>query len=242
MELRFRRREWKYLVARPQADALEAALCQSLVADPFGDHQGRYRVTSRYFDTHDLSIYRDRVLHPESDGPTKLRLRVYGEVFDHQTPAMVELKSTIRGVSHKQRLETSLASAVELTRGEVPGPALPDQLLATRVARMVRSERLVPVCDISYERTALVSYEDGVRVTFDRELIGRKLRHEPAVSAPVLGSDAVVVELKIEQGVPSWLLGLMDGLYPLEEGFSNYVRAMGGAEGLGWEWGDVTIC
>ncbi len=36
-------------------------------------------------------------------------------------PAAVELKSTIRGISHKQRLETSLASAVELTRGDLPG-------------------------------------------------------------------------------------------------------------------------
>lgn len=228
-------------MARPQADALEAALGQALVADPFGDERGRYRVTTRTFDTPDLAIYRDRVLHPESDGPTKLRLRVYGEIFDHETPAMVELKSTIRGVSHKQRLETSLAAAVELTRGEGPGPALPDQLLATRVARLVRAEGLVPVCDISYERTALMSYEDGVRITFDRDLVGRKLRYEPAISAPVLNSDAVVVELKIEQGVPAWLLGLMEGLYPLEEGFSKYVRAMGGPEGLDSELADVTM-
>lgn len=240
MEHRFRRREWKYLVARPQADALEAALCTSLVADPFGDQRGRYRVTSRYFDTRDLAIYRDRVLHPDSDGPTKLRLRVYGEVFDYETPAMVELKSTIRGISHKQRLETSLASAVELTRGEAPVASMPDMLLATRVARLVRTDGLVPVCDISYERTALMSYEDGVRVTFDRDLIGRKLRHEPAVSSPVLASDTVVVELKIEQAVPSWLLRRMDGLLPLEEGFSKYVRAMGGSAGLEWELGEVT--
>ncbi|MFO0725118.1 MAG: polyphosphate polymerase domain-containing protein [Myxococcota bacterium] len=241
METQFRRREWKFLVGQAQASALEAELCRHMVKDPHGDPMGRYQVTSRYFDTPDLAIYRDRVLSPDTDGPTKLRMRVYGAHFYPEMPAMVELKHTHQGVSHKQRLAITLAEAVDLLRGAGPPRRCDDQLLAARVHRLVRTDRLVAVCDVAYTRTAFYAPEVGLRVTLDRQLVGRKLRTEPPVSSPLLAADAVVVELKAERRLPAWTSEILSGLYPLEQRFSKYVTAMGGIEGLDYELAEVTI-
>jgi hypothetical protein len=106
---------------------------------------------------------------------------------------------------------------------------------------LVRTDRLVAVCDVAYARTAFESRSAGLRVTLDRQLHTRRLRVEPPTSAPLLATDAVLVEVKAERALPAWTFELLSALYPLEQGFSKYVTAMGGAEGLDDNLAEVTM-
>ena len=73
---------------------------------------------------------------------------------------------------------------------------------------------LHPACVVRYERQAFIGtdYDLGLRVTFDTSLsyqTRQLILHEEADSLPILPSDCVVMEIKVNERIPYWLTELI---------------------------------
>ena len=107
---RFNRFELKYLLTLPQAERFKTALRAYLVPDEHGNGNGRYPLSSLYYDSPDLRCYREKV-----DGlkfRRKLRIRLYGDSLTNETPVFVEIKQRLDRVTQKRRIILPYAEAL----------------------------------------------------------------------------------------------------------------------------------
>ncbi|WP_255536167.1 polyphosphate polymerase domain-containing protein [Planococcus beigongshangi] len=114
----FSRKEQKYLITRKQYTELVRELAPYMRNDRNGE-QGRYTVSSLYFDTPDKTIYfetKNKVKYRQ-----KLRLRVYGEV-ESGMKSFFEIKQKHDKVVHKRRLTMPLDEANRYLTAGAGGP------------------------------------------------------------------------------------------------------------------------
>lgn len=211
---RFNRFELKYLVHTRERDAIIEDMAGYTLPDPHGD-QGTYRVTSLYYDSHDLTAYWSKL-----DGlkyRRKLRLRVYGsERFGDQSFASAEIKQRINRTVQKRRLPLSLAEAYALCEGQGLSREVDaaDAQVASEIDFMVQSQQLQPACVISYLRRAYMgdSYNAHLRITFDEDLTGSSPEHGVnggALTRHIAPLGWSVMEVKVDETVPIWVCRML---------------------------------
>src|SRR5690625_5774364 len=103
----FRRKEQKYLITKEQYHELVQQMSPYMRADKYGV-DGKYTVTSLYFDSPDHKIYyetKNKLSYRQ-----KLRLRVYGQE-DNNSTAFCEVKQTHKQVDNQRRMHLPLADA-----------------------------------------------------------------------------------------------------------------------------------
>lgn len=127
---RFNRFELKYLPTLQQAECFKTALRAYLVADEHGNGNGRYPLSSLYYDLPDLRCYREKV-----DGlkfRRKLRIRLYGDLLASEMPVFIEIKQRLGRVTQKRRIILPYAEALRLRNDRQPPahPAPDDQACA----------------------------------------------------------------------------------------------------------------
>ena len=197
--------------------------------DPNHGTRGDYRIRSVYLDGPSLPLLR-ATLRGDADR-FKLRARVYG---DSPEVVHLEVKRKTGAFVRKARARLSVSEWSRRGAEAAVGPG------ATRFqsesARLVATPRAM----VSYRRRAFQSVVDRyARVTFDREIAASRpgpaeRAFEPA--GPVLPLDAnalgdrlrvgmVLLEVKCERRLPTWITRLIrdEGLEP--RGFSKYGRA-----------------
>jgi hypothetical protein len=211
--------EVKFLLTTAEALEVEQRLRERLAPDPFADSAlgGVYRVTSVYFDTSNLDVYR------RTDGyrRRKYRVRRYGIA----PTAFLERKAKRQERVRKRRVEIPLAELATLA-GEVPA----DWPGAGFVKQLARRQ-LRPVCRVFYERTALVgTHPDGpIRVTFDRNPHGAAVDGhdlEPVANGPRLLADEVITEFKFLGAMPAAFKEVIEGLRLNPRSVSKYRRCV----------------
>src|SRR4030066_1628577 len=121
---KFNRFELKYIISLKQAAHLKSGLRAYLIPDEHGSNNGRYFVTSLYYDSPDYRCYREK-----KDGikfRRKLRLRRYetGTVLTEDTPIFIEIKQRIDRVTQKRRAFLPYGDALRLCNDR----QLPDHL------------------------------------------------------------------------------------------------------------------
>ena len=213
----FNRYELKYLIHAEQYLSLVADLAHFMLPDEYGDASGCYQVISQYYDSPDYACYRSKI-----DGlrfRRKLRLRIYvlpGQDIAKVETGFVEIKQRFNRTSQKRRLVLPLEQAKRLCAGEeVPeGLDARDTATASEVAYLIRAMRLKPSAIVSYRRRAFVGgrYERGMRLTFDMNLQGRTHALDvcqAASNSHFLPMDWVVMEVKVNERVPRWLVALL---------------------------------
>ncbi len=211
---RFNRFELKYLVSVAQRDALRTALAENMAPDPHGE-AGCYRVTSLYVDSPDRLCFWAKVEGIKYR--RKVRLRVYGAgAAGDDTPVMAEIKQRINRTVQKRRLELPCAAALRLCAGEMPGGLADarDRQVAAEICFLASSLRLEPAVTITYLREAWLGsrYEPGLRLTFDSCLACRAPEHLLDPNAPAhgfLAEGQAVMEVKVNEAVPLWLVHLL---------------------------------
>lgn len=228
----FHRLELKYLVRGSSFAPLIKTLAYHLAPDPMADADGGYLVSSLYYDTPSFAIYHSRRFRPEVEDGVKLRVRVYGDQIDGESPAMVELKGKDNGATVKERLSLPLADAYRLTGGlnPVAWEDEEDAALAAEIAYFSRKIQLRPAIAIQYKRWAFVGKgrENGLRVTIDQNL-GCRAPHlrldRPGAYRRFLPRDWSVLELKISGEIPDWIDEVLSR-YAQPRRVSKYVAAM----------------
>ena len=211
-ELRFERKEIKYIISRAQHERLMPLLEGFMQPDQYG----LSRICNIYFDTPNSRLIRESLEKPMYK--EKLRLRTYG-VPEEDSPAFVELKKKFDGIVYKRREVLPYRQAMRfLTEGERPEPMT--QILKEIDWVLESYEGLAPAMVLCYDRRAYFGCEDPeLRMTFDTNIDFRvedlDLAHG-SYGKSLMDESAYILELKISDALPLWLSHIFDelGIYP----------------------------
>jgi SPX domain protein involved in polyphosphate accumulation len=235
---KFNRFELKYLITLRQAEQFKSALRAYLVPDEHGCNNGRYALTSLYYDSPDLRCYWEKEYGIRFR--RKLRLRRYetGEVLTEQTPVFLEIKQRIDRATQKRRAILPYGEALRLCNDrQLPDYAPDDKDTIEEIFAFLWQYNLRPMSIVRYERQAFVGtdYDIGLRVTFDSSLTfqAHPLHlHEGPSALPMLPANQVVMEIKVNERIPYWLTELIAAHNLQMVRVSKYCRSIQAAQNL----------
>lgn len=209
--------ELKYLLDWTQYEAMVSELVDYMTLDRQGNEQGRYIITSLYYDTADYQAYWDKL-----EGHRfrrKVRIRVYGEQqVTPETLCFIEIKQRINKTLQKKRILLPYASAVELCelREAVTGADEADQAIIDEIIYLGHTLQLQPACVVTYNRLAFEGsdHDPGLRVTFDTQLKCRArdlslLSQGYTDNQFFLPPQQCIMEVKINNRAPYWLIEMI---------------------------------
>ena len=208
----FERKEIKYKISKEQHDGL---LCE-LEGHMAPDMYGLTTICNIYFDTPEFRLIRESIEKPLYK--EKLRLRTYG-VPNGSSNAFIELKKKFSGIVYKRRIVLPYDEAIGFIVDRVL-PADNDQIVREIDWVLDRYAPLVPAMALFYDRIAYVDRDDAeLRLTLDKDIRFRvedvDLKHG-ADGEPLLESDQYIMEIKISNAMPLWLVRALDKykIYP----------------------------
>jgi hypothetical protein len=211
----FNRFELKYVVSLKQAELFKATLKLFLVPDMYGNNQGRYSISNLYYDSPDLRCYYEK--EAGLLNRRKLRIRCYetGTVLTDDASVFVEIKQRIDRITLKRRVVLPYRDALRLCNDrQMPDYQDCDKSTIEEIFAFLYQYNLQPVCIVRYNRQAFVGgdYDPGLRVTFDTALSCQTHQlhiHEPTSGLMILSPGQVVMEIKVNERIPSWLTSLI---------------------------------
>lgn len=226
--------ELKYLVDQAQQMALMAELANYMTFDRLGDGQGRYLITSLYFDSPDYKCYWNKL-----EGHRfrrKVRIRVYGpDQVTAETSCFVEIKQRTNKTLQKKRVRLTYAEAEALCgAGESIRDRSPaEQAVIEELLYLHHMLQLQPACVVAYQRLAFQgdAYDADLRVTFDTQLKCRA--HDLTLLA--LGQTEnhyfvppqwCIMEVKANHRIPGWLAELVNKHQCVLRRVSKYCSAL----------------
>jgi len=214
----FDRYELKYIIDRTQYHSLVKAVRTFMEPDDKGDDQGRYTLTSLYYDTADHKAYWDKIEGHKFR--RKVRVRVYGsQIVTPKTKCFAEIKQRVNKTLQKKRISLPYAEALALCSHGEPVETLSEQeqKIADEIRYLHDVLQLQPACIVSYDRLAFNGdqYNPGLRVTFDTNLKGRThdldLRSQGWVESKFfIPPTWSILEVKVNHRVPAWLAKLVN--------------------------------
>ncbi|HLR51376.1 MAG TPA: polyphosphate polymerase domain-containing protein [Candidatus Avamphibacillus sp.] len=225
----FTRKEQKYLITKEQYEALIQRLTGKMRPDRNGEN-GRYTVTSLYFDNADQRIYfetKNKLRFRQ-----KLRLRVYDQSGLNDS-AFFEVKQKHKKVVNKRRMVLPLREAYRYFKDDAE-PLDNFETSNTQVFREIDHFRhlyhLKPEMIISYDRHALHGIEDDeLRITFDLNLRCRNddlfVENGPH-GEHFIDTNLVILEVKVNHSVPLWLTRILQDLNCKQRGASKFCTSL----------------
>jgi hypothetical protein len=228
----FNRFELKYLLSLQQAERFKAALQAYVVPDEHGYNDGRYTLSSLYYDSPDLRCYRENEAGLKVR--RKLRIRHYetGEVFTDESPVFLEIKQRYDRVTQKRRAVLPYREALRLCNDrQIPDHDPGDRALIEEIYAFLWQCNLRPVSIVRYERQAFTGteYDVGLRVTFDTSLSFQAHQlhlHEQPSGLPMMPANVTVMEIKVNERIPIWLTGMIAAHNLQRAGVSKYCRSI----------------
>lgn len=235
---KFNRFEIKYILTLQQAEKFKQALGSYMRPDEHGKDNGRYALTSLYYDSPDLRCYWEKEYGLRFR--RKLRLRRYetGETLTEDTPTFIEIKQRVDRVTQKRRAVLPYGDALRLTNDrQIPEHAPEDKAVIEEIYVLLWQYNLRPVSIVRYNRQAFIGsvYDLGLRVTFDTALTfqAHPLHlHEDPQGLPMMPVNQVVMEIKVNERIPSWLTGLIANHNLRLERISKYCRSIETAQNM----------
>jgi hypothetical protein len=202
-EIRAKAFEVKFLVTADVGNRVRDWARRHLAPDPHGSgpFADQYRTASVYFDTATLDVFHRR----RSFGRSKYRVRRYGDA------AQVFLERKLRepGILVKRRTVAALDS-LPLLNGGANGEPWPGDWFARRVSL----RGMVPVCLVSYQRTARWTARDGhvLRLTLDESVAAEPVSHVAfgVDSGTRVLEGQAILELKYTHHLPAMFKHLVE--------------------------------
>jgi SPX domain protein involved in polyphosphate accumulation len=186
-----------------------------MVRDPYGNVDGRYMLTSLYYDTPTKACFWAKL-----DGlrtRRKLRIRHYEQqaALAGDAPVFVEIKQRVDRVTQKRRALMPYRDALELCEERtIPDCDERDEAVVHEAFGMVVRHDLRPSCITTYQREAWIGgdYDPGLRLTIDSDL--RYRIHDLSLDSKHAGRfmfppSYAVLEIKANDRVPFWLTHLI---------------------------------
>lgn len=188
--------EIKFFVPPDRFDDLRGWARARLRPDPYGSGPfgDTYQTNSLYFDTRELDVFHRR----GSYGRSKYRVRRYGDAAE----LFFERKLKTHDHVSKRRSIVDIAELPRLGAGD------PKKGWAGHwFHRRVLARDLGVVCQVAYDRTALV-HSNGhgpIRMTLDRNvraIATNGLAFHPLDAEPALTGENAILELKFYRAIP----------------------------------------
>ena len=214
------RYELKYLVSAQQRAFLEKKLIGHMRVDQYGETS----IASLYYDTPDFRLIRTSIEKPEFK--EKLRLRSYGLATD-TSPGFLEIKRKAYGIVYKRRVQTTIPQAARFFDG-VADICAPGQINTEITYFRDLYQNLEPACLIIYDRTAFFEPDGDLRLTLDRDPRYRMTDLDLRVSMEgisLLPEGYSVLEIKVQQAMPLWLVSILSEAKIYKTSFSKYGAA-----------------
>ena len=218
---RFERYELKYLVTKKQKTQIMEAMEPYMCPDEFG----RSTIRNIYYDTSDSLLIRRSLEKPVYK--EKLRVRSYSRATADST-VFIELKKKYESVVYKRRVSVTEAEAMNyLNRGETM--EFHNQITEEIDYFRKMYPGLRPAVFLSYEREAFYGKEDReLRITFDENILWRDnectLRAD-IYGTPVLEPGYSLMEIKVAQAIPMWLVRALSQARVYQTSISKYGEA-----------------
>ena len=226
----FKRYEVKYILNECEYREFRERTKDLLVVDAYGESD----ICNCYYDTPDFRLIRNSM--EKGIYKEKLRLRSYGVPKKKDDKVFLELKKKFDGIVYKRREILSYEQAIEaLSSGkEHPFQAvgLDSQIYRELEWVLKYYENLYPAMYIAYKRIAMYEPDDvdndGLRVTFDRNLIWRTDNVDLKAGIygePILSPGQRIMEVKAPEAIPLWFVRILEEMKLYPTSLSKYGRA-----------------
>lgn len=224
----FNRYERKYMINKETMDECIAYFRKHLSFDPYSTNGNFYTIYNIYFDTEDFSIIRSSIQKPPYK--EKLRLRTYDYPLKPESIVFLEIKKKYNGRVNKRRVTMTYQAALDyLNHGKIPSfNHYNDTQVMQEIDYFIRIHKAKPGAYIRYDRIALLSEQDDIRITFDSNLIyrARNLSLEHKTGKAILPhEDSVLMEIKSDNNFPLWIVDKLSSLKLYSQSFSKYGKA-----------------
>ena len=215
-----KRYELKYLISKEQEDFFLEKLKGHMKADAFG----KTSIASLYYDTPEYRLINRSLEKPEFK--EKMRLRSYG-LATSDSPVFLELKRKAYGIVYKRRVQSTIPLVRKFFDGEG------DICAGGQINHEITYFRdfygnLAPACLIIYDRTAFYEPEGDLRLTIDNYPRYRTDDLDLRISMdgiPLLPDGHSILEIKVQQALPLWLVRILEEGKIYKNSFSKYGEA-----------------
>lgn len=225
----FARREIKFLLNMRQYHELLDVINEYMIPDKYCVGGKEYGIYNIYYDTDDDFLIRESLSKPYYK--EKIRLRSYYSPASADDIVFLEIKKKIGGIVTKRRVSMTLGESEEYfaTRRKPRS----DKYITNQVFReldvFLDHYNVTPKQYISYRREAFFGKENSdFRLTFDRKLTERRfdlgLDYE-SYGNFIIEADQRLMEVKVLDAVPEWLVNKLSELNIYKTSFSKYGKA-----------------
>lgn len=219
----FKRVETKYLVSLDQLPHLLSDLGKHMEADDFAQST----ITSLYFDTDHFDMIQDSLA--KKYGKEKIRLRTYDDKPQPNSSAFLEIKQKREGIGYKYRVKTTPHKASSQLLNHKKQTQADDRLTEQLQQLQDRYGSIGPRMLIRYNRLALKGKkQSGIRITIDTKLDYTPVNDlilSPTHSFPLLPQNQLIMEIKVDEHMPTWLQAILDTYHLEKTAFSKYGKA-----------------
>ncbi len=225
----FARKEIKFLLDMKQYEELMVTLQEYMNPDEYCVGGKEYGIYNIYYDTPDDYLIRTSLAKPYYK--EKLRLRSYYSPASPDSKVFLEVKKKIGGIVTKRRVSMKLSEADEyFATGRKPESKkyITGQVF-NELDVFLRMYPVSPKQYISYQREAFFGKDNkDFRLTFDRKITERRydlgLDYE-SYGDFIIGADQRLMEVKVGNSMPEWLIDKLSELKIYKTSFSKYGRA-----------------
>ncbi len=225
----FARKEIKFLLDMHQYHSLMEVISQYMEPDKFCVGGKEYGIYNIYYDTPDDYLIRESLSKPYYK--EKIRLRSYYSPAAPDDTVFLEIKKKVGGIVTKRRVSMTLeeSDAYFADRSK----PVSDKYITEQVFReldvFLGNYPIAPKQYISYQREAFFGKENSdFRLTFDRKITERRfdlsLGYE-SYGNYIIGADQRLMEVKVSDAMPEWLVKKLSELGIFKTSFSKYGRA-----------------
>lgn len=213
----FERVEKKYLLTPAQYQDFKNRIHTYIEEDTYS----HYTICNIYFDTNSYELIRESLRKPPYK--EKLRMRSYGTPNKKDT-VFLELKKKYDSTVYKRRISCSLEEAQAfLKRGDaIQG----NEQVFQEISYFMNFYHPYPKLFLAYDRFAYRGiYEQDLRLTFDFNIRSRTEELDLAYGDyghPYFPKEDVLMEIKVAQALPLWLVAILSEMKLYPTSFSKY--------------------
>lgn len=224
VQKQFKRKETKYIIDKETFALLEKDLQRHMVSDEFATST----ITNIYFDNEDFDMIQDSIA--KKNGREKIRMRIYDAQPSASSQAFLEIKKKENKIGYKYRLTSNPLSVTNYIEKGVVDKTITDEMVTSELEILrERYGTIKPKMYIYYDRVSYKGIEDKkIRLTIDKNLLYRDY-HVSATDGKfgeaLLDPNKVIMEIKVPEQLPDWLLDLLEKYQLEKQSFSKYGNA-----------------
>lgn len=224
----FNRYERKYLIKKTTMNSLLLFLQPYLSYDPYSHDGNHYTIYNIYFDNDQHHVIRNSIERLKYKD--KLRIRTYEFPVTDESLVFLEIKKKFQGRVNKRRVTLTYKDAKHYIENQVI-PTFDDYMknqMMMEIDYFKTLHHAKPGAFIAYDRIAMLSEHDDLRITFDFNMKFRThdVNFDSSDGKYILPHrDDVLMEIKSDQNFPLWLVNKLSELKLFSQSFSKYGKA-----------------